>query len=385
MFDDSRENVGNAANEDAAQTNVQHGTQVDTQVNAQADAQTNVQAQVDAESAAQVVEQAVIPLKDNSYVQELYDILEDNGKDTSGLTALIGHISDMENFAKGADKQIAAMKTQLDTMKEAQNHPIRTALQNTIKNIENKVDGIKSAITNLKTNFIEGCKNAVNSFKQMGITALDKITSFLRIKPALQAISKDCDFVIKRCDKAIANVETFAKEYHATGLHLKNMARMVIGREPLDKQKEVGKLAKAMCAPHRHEKACMNKIKSAAGKCIVKIEQLEKSAAAVRDGKEVSNEAVNHSPTADTAHQTQPKEAAPISKEVDPKATGTDVVNIDTARKAKPRLKVMGGQGVGAVKAPSLMQKIAENKEKIRQLDLERGTPVPAKAVGAVL
>ena len=52
-------------------------------------------------------------LSQNEYVQELYSILQDNGRDTSGLSALIGHVSEMENFVKRAEDKIADMKSQL--------------------------------------------------------------------------------------------------------------------------------------------------------------------------------------------------------------------------------------------------------------------------------
>jgi len=125
------------------------------------------------------------PLEQNEYVQELYSILRDNGRETSGLSALLGHVSEMESFVKRAEDKIADMKSQLAEMKEIQSHPVKTALQSAIKNLELKVAEIKVQLTELKNNIIEGCKNAVNAFKEKGISALDKLASFFKIKTGL--------------------------------------------------------------------------------------------------------------------------------------------------------------------------------------------------------
>lgn len=63
------------------------------------------------------------PLMENQYVKELFSILQDNGRDSSGLSALLGHVSEMESFVKRAEDKIAEMKSQLAEMKEVQNAP----------------------------------------------------------------------------------------------------------------------------------------------------------------------------------------------------------------------------------------------------------------------
>ena len=46
------------------------------------------------------------PLSENQYVKNLFSILKDNGKDTSGLTALLGHVNKMESLIKSAEDRI---------------------------------------------------------------------------------------------------------------------------------------------------------------------------------------------------------------------------------------------------------------------------------------
>jgi hypothetical protein len=221
-------------------------------------------------------------LMDNEHVKELFSILQENGKDATGLTALISHVAGMEDFVVQAESKIANMKSQLDEMKEIQNHPVKHALQKAITTLETKVAEIKAQIVELKTNIVEGCKNAVAAFKEKGAAALDKLASFFNIKGGLQAIKNDVVKAADSCDRTCAKIDSFAKQYHTAGRAIKNMARMVIGKEPIDAVKESGKLAKAMSAPYKIEKACMVGIRKQCDKMIAALNNLEKGVEANR-------------------------------------------------------------------------------------------------------
>ena len=229
--------------------------------------------------------ESVTPITENEYVKELFGILKDNGKDTSGLAALLGHVSEMENFVKRAEDRITEMKSQLDTMKEVQNHPVKNTLKNTIKALESKVAEIKAQISELKNNIIAGCKNAVTAFKSKGISVLRNIASFFHIKSGLQAMKNNIDSSINNCDKVVIKIETFAKEYHSAGRHIKNMARVMVGKEPLDTQKEAGKLAKMVAAPYKAHKSVLNGLKNTIDKAVIKLEQLGQSVDVKRSGQ----------------------------------------------------------------------------------------------------
>jgi uncharacterized coiled-coil protein SlyX len=153
-------------------------------------------------------------LIENEHVKELFSILRENGKDASGLAALISHVSGMEEFVKQAENKIADMKSQLDGMKEIQDHPVKNTLKKAIAALETKVAEIKAQIAELKTNIVEGCKNAAKAFKEKGAAVLDKLASFFKVKSGLQAIKNNAVRNANDCDKTLANIETFSKEYH---------------------------------------------------------------------------------------------------------------------------------------------------------------------------
>lgn len=222
-------------------------------------------------------------LMDNEHVKTLFVILQDNTKDTSGLAALINCVQDMETFVSKAENRLEDMKCQLDEMKEIIDHPIKSALQKTIKSLETKVATIKEQLSKLKTNIVEGCKNAVTAFKEKGISALDKLASFFRVKEGLQSVKNDTVKGVANCDKSIAKINNFSKEYHETGRHLKNMVRVLTGKPSINTAKESGKLAKLVSAPYRAEKACLLGIRNQVNKMITALDKLEQKAEAKRN------------------------------------------------------------------------------------------------------
>jgi cob(I)alamin adenosyltransferase len=184
----------------------------------------------------------------------------------------------MEDFIITAESRITDMKIQLDTMREIQSHPVKTSLQNAIKRLESTVAAVKEQLSALRTYMIEGCKNAIAAFRQGGIRALDKVASYLHIKSGLRIMKNDLVKSVGVCDKAVSDISAFAREYHSAGRAVKNMARMFIGKAPINAKKEAGKLARAMSFPYRAEKSCLLAVKAAVDKAIDKMEQLEQSA-----------------------------------------------------------------------------------------------------------
>ena len=226
------------------------------------------------------------PLMENQYVQELFAILNDNGKDAKGLAALIGHVSEMESFVKRAEDKIADMKSQLAEMKEAQGHPVRTALQNAIKTLEHKVAEVKEQIKDLKNAIIDGAKSAVTAFKEKGAAALNNVAKFFHIKGALKAIDKSVHESAAVCDKAVANINQFSKEFHQSGRHLKNMGRILVGKPPIDAAKEAGKLAAVVSAPYKAQKVILVNISGLANAMAKKLEQIDTAVDASRGEKQ---------------------------------------------------------------------------------------------------
>jgi polyhydroxyalkanoate synthesis regulator phasin len=230
------------------------------------------------------------PLAQNEYVRELFTILQDHGRDTTGLSALIGHVSEMENFVKRAEEKITDMKSQLAEMKEAQNHPVKTALQKAIKSLENTVAVMKEQIRDLKNSIIDSCKHAVQAFKERGVSALDKLATFFHIKGAFKAIDKTAQANIAVCDKGIAHQAAYYAEFYKASRAVRNMGRILIGKEPLPSQSETRRLEKAAIAPFRAEKAINEKISELANAAVKSLARLAATAKDSRDHRAIEKQ-----------------------------------------------------------------------------------------------
>ncbi|MDR0915658.1 MAG: hypothetical protein LBN02_00475 [Oscillospiraceae bacterium] len=222
------------------------------------------------------------PLAQNEYVAELFAMLQGSGRDTSGLSALLVHVGSMEDFITTAEGKIADMKSQLDAMRELQNHPVKTALQNAVMTLETKIAEVRERLAEIKAGIIAGCKNTIAAFKETGISVLDKLASFFHLKGGLQSVKRDITAGIQECDNTIAKINAFAQEYHAAGRHVGNMARVALNRQTKAKDKEVGKLARTVSAPYRAEKACLVSARKAVNRATNALEQLESTAEANR-------------------------------------------------------------------------------------------------------
>ena len=215
------------------------------------------------------------PLMENPHVKELLSVMSENGADTANVAAMINHVAAVERFMEAATGQIAAMRRELADMREVQKHPIKTALQNSIKNLQGKLNAAMERLGEIKSAIIEGCKNAVAAFKEKGRAALNGIMKFFHIKGGLEAIRDGCTASIQEDNKAIARVEAFSQQYHEAGRSFGNMGRILTGREAREEAKPVGKLAHALEAPYKADRAISIKMRNACMRAIGSLERLD--------------------------------------------------------------------------------------------------------------
>jgi phage shock protein A len=227
------------------------------------------------------------PLNENEHVKGLLDKLKQYDRDTSGLTSLLSYVSEMEGFVKRMEGNISSMKTQLDSIKDAQNQPFRNYLSNTIAALEEKVASLKEHIGNIRTQIIEGCKKALSAIRETGISALGNFMSFLNVKRDMELWSKNIDNTINANNKSVSKIEAFTKQYHAAGSHIKNMARVTVGKEPLTTVKEAGKLSKAVATPYLQHNRILKNVKTSVDKAISKLESMEEKQAEKKAEREL--------------------------------------------------------------------------------------------------
>jgi len=211
------------------------------------------------------------PIAENEHVKELLTILKENNAPTmKDLLSVLGHIGAMEKQLESAVNELSAMRRELAEA-QAQNHPVRNALQKAVITMQAQVLDLRDKLAELKQHVIDGCKNAVSDFKEKGISALDNVARFFNIRPMLESMRGELDKSIRADDKAIATIETISTEYHEAGRHLKNIGRAIIGKEAIQEAKPIGIVAKSIAAPIRAERSCLaamkKSVEAAIGSC----------------------------------------------------------------------------------------------------------------------
>jgi len=194
-------------------------------------------------------------------------------------------------------------------MQEEQKHPIKTMLHKAADSLMSKLRSAYKQVLAIKDKFIGGCKQAVEDIKDKGIVAANGIVGVLNIKGDLEASKVRINEVIAYNEKKIANIETAAAQYHMAGRAIKNIGRVLVGKEAVPDIKPNGKLAKLLQAPFRSEIKSLNRSLTRTDKALAQIDKLEKAAEQriERDKPSVLDEMTRHK----TATRKQPELAVP--------------------------------------------------------------------------
>ena len=222
---------------------------------------------------------ASAPLMENEHVRELLDILKEHGKDATVLTAIIGSVSAMERQLNAAAKVQDTMLHELSTMREEWDHPVKTLLEKASRSLSAKIGGLRARLKAIKDGIINGCKKAVEAFKDKGISALNNLAGFFEIKQHLLAERDGINACIEQAHASVAKIEAAAAQYHTAGLALRNIGRAVRGKEAIPEIKPNGKLARLIAAPYSSEIRRLNNSLRSVNKSLASLDRLEKAAA----------------------------------------------------------------------------------------------------------
>lgn len=192
-------------------------------------------------------------VEENEQVKALVVLLM--GKDPAGgreLEELAGQVASMERRLDAALEELGAMRQKIQ---EVQDRSLKAVLQKSCKALEGNVDAMRQRILELKGQVIEGCKNILKDFADRGAVALNGVSRFLHLKPALEAVQTAAEKVVQSSVRAVSRIDAFSTEFHEAGRHLKNMGRSIQGRPVQAEVKENGRIAEAFKGAFKIERA----------------------------------------------------------------------------------------------------------------------------------
>lgn len=221
---------------------------------------------------------AALIMEDDAVIELLSILKANNSPSVKDFTALLGHVTVMEKQLDSAVAELAAMRRDLAEM-EKHRHPLKNVMQKAVIVMQGQVLELRDKLAELKQSIINGCRNTVAVFKEKGISALDSISRFFKVRSILEAIHTGADKAAQSADRVVSNIEAASVRYHDAELHLKNAGRALTGKEAAQEVKSSGKVAKTFSAPFRATFACFKGIGTHAAIAANKLRGLEERAA----------------------------------------------------------------------------------------------------------
>lgn len=211
-------------------------------------------------------------LHEEQEVKAIIDVLDANDPLTRRtFEALLTCVSTMEVQVKSLSEETIRLRQEI---KEMQPSPEKEMVQQENQNMEDQVVVMQQDVIGLKRGILEGCRKALDNFKQHGKKALKDFLSFLHIDRALEKAQEHVSVNLRENDQTLKEIEAITKEYHKSGQHLKNTGRMIAGKEPIADIKGPGIISKAVTAHFKAERSCLNKLDSSIGKALENIKGL---------------------------------------------------------------------------------------------------------------
>lgn len=211
-------------------------------------------------------------LHEEPEVKAIIDVLDANDPLTRRtFEALLTCVSTMEVQVKSLSEETIRLRQEINEMQPS---PEKEMVQQENRNMEDQVVVMQQDVIGLKRGILEGCRKALDNFKQRGKEALKDFLSFLHIDRALEKAQEHVTVNLRENDQTLKEIEAITKEYHKSGQHLKNTGNMIAGKEPIADIKGPGIISKAVTAHFKAERSCLNKLDSSIGKALENIKGL---------------------------------------------------------------------------------------------------------------
>lgn len=236
-------------------------------------------------------------------MEQFLKLLSENGRagQSEDLSRLLFYMDGMSRQLDAVHQELQAVKVQLA---QAQDAPQKTVLQNMVDGLQNKVRQAQEKLDGLREKIMQCAANAVESFKRVGVTALDKAVSAMGIHKTLEAVQQNISVSLDDSKKSIEKIETLGHELRSVGGHLKNAGRAVIGKETRAVNGgQEGHFQAAVLAPMRTVYKMLSSMNNATLAAIGNVERLETAAENLREAKKPP------------AQQTETEEKEPEHKE----------------------------------------------------------------------
>ena len=220
--------------------------------------------------------------------QEFLKLLNENGRAVQGqdLSLMAWYLDGMERQFDAVLQELQSVKAELAQVSERQ-APAKFFLSKMVEALETRVERARNRLLTFCDRIVECAQDAVDRFKDAGVSALDSAITAMGVKKGLEHLQEGLQNSLSGVKDAIGKAEDVGHELRSVGGHLKNAGRAMTGKDTqtVDGGQE-GRFQSAVLAPMRGIQKLLSNINNNTLAAIGVVEDLEQSADMARNRQE---------------------------------------------------------------------------------------------------
>lgn len=178
-----------------------------------------------------MAEAIALPLRGDTDVKKLLDLLN-----TPGYQSQRREYESLLDYVDTITAQYNTILTELDALKEKVSKITdrKNPLSVMVENLEALADNVGTKLRSLKDGIISFTKNALNTVKEKGMSALGAVFGALHVKDGLQVMSRGLAKSVEALDKTVTrvdNLEQHNREKAAVGQYQHGSAKWLTDKE----------------------------------------------------------------------------------------------------------------------------------------------------------
>lgn len=219
--------------------------------------------------------------------QELLKLLNENDRvdQARDLSLLAWYLDGMEHQLDTVLQELQSVKSELAQVTE-QHSPSRSFLAKMVETLETKVEQAREHLVTFQDKIVECTKEAVDRFKEAGVSALDNAVTAMGVKKGLEHLEEGLKKSLISIEGVIEKAEEMGMELRQAGQHIKNVGRIAADQGTNHSPKiEEGRIQSVILAPMRTAQTVLSDMRNSTLAAIGGVENLELSAEAVREAR----------------------------------------------------------------------------------------------------
>lgn len=196
------------------------------------------------------------------------------------------YLDGMERQFDAVLQELQSVKAELAQVSERQ-APAEFFLSKMVEALETRVERARNRLLTFCDRIVECAQDAVDRFKDAGVSALDSAITAMGVKKGLEHLQEGLQNSLSGIRDAIGKAEDVGHELRSVGGHLKNAGRAMTGKDTqtVDGGQE-GRFQSAVLAPMRGIQKLLSNINNNTLAAIGVVEDLEQSADMARNRQE---------------------------------------------------------------------------------------------------